>query len=121
MLVPAGDVNRIKIGSNTNVLDNAVIHVAKHNAEDRSMPTIIGDNVTIGAALHSSRSHAKPTRAKLAATASKSGPCSVCTPCAAMHAAEPQAVQWLLVSSRCKAAIQRAVQTVFCTSLCTLA
>ncbi|KAK9805832.1 hypothetical protein WJX73_005660 [Symbiochloris irregularis] len=43
-----GDVNRIKIGENTNILDNAVIHVAKHNAADKSQPTIIGNNVTIG-------------------------------------------------------------------------
>ncbi len=37
-----GDVSYIKIGKNSNVQDNAVIHVS-HDA-----PTIIGENVTIG-------------------------------------------------------------------------
>ncbi len=37
-----GDVSYVKIGKNSNVQDNAVIHVA-HN-----VPTIIGENVTIG-------------------------------------------------------------------------
>ncbi len=37
-----GDVSYIKIGKNSNVQDNAVIHVS-HNT-----PTIIGENVTIG-------------------------------------------------------------------------
>ena len=46
----AGDVNRIKIGSNTTILDNVVIHVAQHNPQETSAPTIIGDNVTIGPA-----------------------------------------------------------------------
>ena len=47
-MCPTGDVNRIKIGSNTTILDNVVIHVAQHNPQDTSAPTIIGDNVTIG-------------------------------------------------------------------------
>ncbi len=37
-----GDVAFIKIGKNTNVQDNAVIHV------DYGEPTLIGENVTIG-------------------------------------------------------------------------
>ena len=44
----AGDVNSIKIGENSNVQDNCVVHVAKHNAQDRALPTVIGNNVTIG-------------------------------------------------------------------------
>ena len=48
----AGDVNSIKVGENSNIQDNVVVHVAKHNAQDRALPTIIGNNVTIGA-LHS--------------------------------------------------------------------
>ena len=44
-----GDVGRIKIGKNTNIQDNSVVHV------DSSKETIIGDNVTIGhsAVIHS--------------------------------------------------------------------
>lgn len=49
----AGDVNSIKIGENSNIQDNVVVHVAKHNAQDRALPTIIGNNVTIGV-LHAS-------------------------------------------------------------------
>ena len=45
----AGDVNSIKVGENSNIQDNVVVHVAKHNAQDRALPTIIGNNVTIGA------------------------------------------------------------------------
>ncbi len=37
-----GDVSYIKIGKNTNIQDNAVVHV------DYNEPTIIGENVTIG-------------------------------------------------------------------------
>ncbi|ADD08770.1 gamma carbonic anhydrase family protein [Candidatus Aciduliprofundum boonei] len=37
-----GDVSYIKIGKNTNIQDNAVVHV------DYNDPTIIGENVTIG-------------------------------------------------------------------------
>ena len=44
----AGDVNSIKVGENSNIQDNVVVHVAKHNAQDRALPTIIGNNVTIG-------------------------------------------------------------------------
>jgi carbonic anhydrase/acetyltransferase-like protein (isoleucine patch superfamily) len=38
-----GDVNYIKIGSNTNIQDGSIVHVHR-----KSAPTIIGDNVTIG-------------------------------------------------------------------------
>lgn len=44
----SGDVNSIKVGENSNIQDNVVVHVAKHNAQDRALPTIIGNNVTIG-------------------------------------------------------------------------
>lgn len=44
----AGDVNSIRIGENTNIQDGAIVHVAKHNAQGREMPTLIGSNVTIG-------------------------------------------------------------------------
>lgn len=44
----AGDVNSIKVGENSNIQDNCIVHVAKHNAQDRALPTIIGNNVTIG-------------------------------------------------------------------------
>ena len=38
-----GDVNYIRIGNNTNVQDNAVLHVTRDK-----YPLIIGDNVSIG-------------------------------------------------------------------------
>ena len=47
-LLGTGDVNSIRIGENTNVQDGAVVHVAKHNAQGRDLPTLIGSNVTIG-------------------------------------------------------------------------
>ncbi len=37
-----GDVSYIKIGKNSNIQDNAVIHVS------HEIPTIIGENVTVG-------------------------------------------------------------------------
>jgi len=37
-----GDVNKIVVGSNTNIQDGSIVHVAYDN------PTIIGNNVTIG-------------------------------------------------------------------------
>ena len=43
-----GDVNSISIGERTNIQDNVMIHVAKHNAAGKPLPTIIGDDVTIG-------------------------------------------------------------------------
>ncbi|KAM7263150.1 hypothetical protein ACFE04_000833 [Oxalis oulophora] len=49
-----GDVNNIKIGSGTNIQDNSLVHVAKSNLSGKVLPTIIGDNVTVGhsAVLH---------------------------------------------------------------------
>ena len=41
-------MNSVSIGSQTNVQDNVVIHVARHNAANRAAPTTIGSNVTIG-------------------------------------------------------------------------
>lgn len=46
--VVRGDVNTITIGDNTNIQDNSLIHVAKHNPQHQPIPTIIGSNVTIG-------------------------------------------------------------------------
>jgi len=43
-----GDVNNITIGSSTNIQDNSLVHVAKSNLSGRVLPTIIGDNVTVG-------------------------------------------------------------------------
>ncbi len=45
-----GDVNYVRIGENTNIQDNTVVHV-----ESNGHPTIIGKNVTIG---HSAVIHA---------------------------------------------------------------
>ncbi|KAL9262118.1 Gamma carbonic anhydrase 1, mitochondrial-like protein [Drosera capensis] len=49
-----GDVNYINIGSGTNIQDNSLVHVAKSNLAGKVLPTIIGDNVTVGhsAVLH---------------------------------------------------------------------
>lgn len=43
-----GDVNGIHVGSNTNIQDNAVVHVSKYALDGEPKPTVIGDNVTIG-------------------------------------------------------------------------
>ena len=43
-----GDVNSIRIGAQTNIQDNTVIHVAKTNVGGVAAPTIIGDRVTVG-------------------------------------------------------------------------
>jgi carbonic anhydrase/acetyltransferase-like protein (isoleucine patch superfamily) len=48
-----GDVARIRIGENTNIQDNSVIHVTRANhvsnkTGDEGGPTIIGKNVTVG-------------------------------------------------------------------------
>ena len=43
-----GDVNSISIGSGTNIQDNSLVHVAKTNLAGKVLPTIIGDNVTVG-------------------------------------------------------------------------
>ncbi|XP_042430799.1 gamma carbonic anhydrase 1, mitochondrial-like [Zingiber officinale] len=49
-----GDVNSIYVGSGTNIQDNSLVHVAKSNLSGKVLPTIIGDNVTVGhsAVLH---------------------------------------------------------------------
>lgn len=44
----AGDVNSVTIGEKTNVQDNALIHVARHNPAGQALPTRIGSGVTIG-------------------------------------------------------------------------
>jgi len=44
----SGDVNSISIGSGTNIQDNSLVHVAKTNLAGKVLPTIIGDNVTVG-------------------------------------------------------------------------
>ncbi|KAJ3698112.1 hypothetical protein LUZ61_001817 [Rhynchospora tenuis] len=53
-VVLRGDVNSIRIGSGSNIQDNTLVHVAKFNSSGKALPTIIGDNVTIGhgAVLH---------------------------------------------------------------------
>lgn len=43
-----GDVNSVSIGEKTNVQDNVLIHVARHNPAKTARPTVIGSNVTIG-------------------------------------------------------------------------
>lgn len=43
-----GDVNSISVGSGTNIQDNSLVHVAKSNLSGKVLPTIIGNNVTIG-------------------------------------------------------------------------
>ncbi|KAL2249750.1 gamma carbonic anhydrase 2, mitochondrial [Sesamum indicum] len=43
-----GDVNSIHVGSGTNIQDNSLVHVAKSNLGGKELPTIIGNNVTIG-------------------------------------------------------------------------
>ncbi|CAN1127004.1 Gamma carbonic anhydrase 1, mitochondrial [Linum perenne] len=47
-------MNNISIRSGTNIQDNALVHVAKTNLAGKVLPTIIGDNVTVGhsAVLH---------------------------------------------------------------------
>ncbi|XP_044511010.1 gamma carbonic anhydrase 1, mitochondrial [Mangifera indica] len=49
-----GDVNSISVGAGTNIQDNSLVHVAKSNLSGKVLPTIIGDNVTVGhsAVLH---------------------------------------------------------------------
>ncbi|XP_011011740.1 PREDICTED: gamma carbonic anhydrase 1, mitochondrial-like [Populus euphratica] len=49
-----GDVNSVSVGSGTNIQDNSLVHVAKSNLSGKVLPTIIGDNVSVGhsAVLH---------------------------------------------------------------------
>ena len=44
----AGDVHHIKVGSETNVHDNTLVHVAKTNVNGNVMPTFIGSRVIVG-------------------------------------------------------------------------
>lgn len=49
MTVVRGDVNKIRIGSRTNIQDNSVIHVTHRSTElPEGHPTIVGDDVTVG-------------------------------------------------------------------------
>lgn len=41
-------MNNISVGSGTNIQDNSLVHVAKSNLSEMVLPTIIGDNVTVG-------------------------------------------------------------------------
>lgn len=50
-----GDVNTITVGEQTNIQDNAVVHVARYNVQKKPAPTRIGSNVTIG---HAATIHA---------------------------------------------------------------
>jgi carbonic anhydrase/acetyltransferase-like protein (isoleucine patch superfamily) len=43
-----GDMNYIRIGANTNIQDGTVIHVDSEGEHWNGMPTLIGDNVTVG-------------------------------------------------------------------------
>ncbi|RWV82024.1 hypothetical protein GW17_00056508 [Ensete ventricosum] len=44
----AAIVNSIRVGTGTNIQDNSLVHVAKSNLSGKVLPTIIGDNVTVG-------------------------------------------------------------------------
>lgn len=46
--VVRGDVNSVSIGSGTNIQDNSLVHVAKSNLSGKVLPTLIGNNVTVG-------------------------------------------------------------------------
>lgn len=48
----AGDVNSVSIGTGTNIQDNSLVHVAKSNLTGKVLPTIIGNNVTVGEQWH---------------------------------------------------------------------
>lgn len=41
-------MNCISIGCGTNIQDNSLVHVAKSNLSGKALPTIVGDNVTVG-------------------------------------------------------------------------
>lgn len=43
-----GDVERIRIGRDTNVQDNSVIHTTSARDGNPGIPTLIGDGVTVG-------------------------------------------------------------------------
>lgn len=48
----AGDVNSVSIGTGTNIQDNSLVHVAKSNLTGKVLPTIVGNNVTVGEQWH---------------------------------------------------------------------
>ncbi|PNW79458.1 hypothetical protein CHLRE_09g415850v5 [Chlamydomonas reinhardtii] len=50
-----GDVNGIEVGANSNIQDNAIVHVSKYSMDGTARPTVIGNNVTIG---HAATVHA---------------------------------------------------------------
>lgn len=50
-----GDVNSIRVGSNTNLQDGVVVHVARESASGSPRPTVVGSNATVG---HSAVLHA---------------------------------------------------------------
>ncbi|CAI5470413.1 unnamed protein product [Closterium sp. Yama58-4] len=43
-----GDVNSIRVGTDTNIQDGCIVHVAKTNLAGKILPTIIGSRVTVG-------------------------------------------------------------------------
>jgi carbonic anhydrase/acetyltransferase-like protein (isoleucine patch superfamily) len=48
-VVIRGDVNRIRVGTGSNVQDNSVLHVSHRNAANpEGAPLLIGDRVTVG-------------------------------------------------------------------------
>lgn len=47
-VVIRGDMNYIRIGENSNIQDGTVIHVDSEGEHWNGLPTIIGDNVTVG-------------------------------------------------------------------------
>lgn len=52
VIFKSGDVNSIKVGSGTNIQDNSIVHVAKTSLSGKVLPTIIGDNVTVGKSIY---------------------------------------------------------------------
>jgi len=47
-VVIRGDMNYIRIGDNSNIQDGTVIHVDSEGEHWNGLPTLIGDNVTVG-------------------------------------------------------------------------
>eukprot|EP00898_Chlorokybus_atmophyticus_P003359 jgi/Chlat1/4023/Chrsp26S04082 len=43
-----GDVNKITVGSESNIQDGTIVHVAKNSIGGQVLPTIIGNKVTVG-------------------------------------------------------------------------
>ncbi|EPS71345.1 hypothetical protein M569_03414 [Genlisea aurea] len=43
-----GDAKHVGIGTGTNIQDNSLVHVAKSNLTGKVLPTVIGNNVTVG-------------------------------------------------------------------------